>query len=292
MLCWHKKAWNILEKIYTKTQQTWNWPVNFLLVIWASNIWKSYIIKQFVNKFNLFQQDVLWLKDLSEKLWKKHNLKVEVDDTIVEIDNKRYLDMWAREIIQWIEKTPAWKYKTVVIENLWRLTINAANALLKTFEEPPNNTLIIWTVNSEKNILDTILSRAMIIKLHIPTFNQIKDCIKEKFPNKQEKDLQLAYNLSWWRIGFMIRILKEENNFLDLFNQIIKLKEEKYSFKKKADIIKDIKEISNLDTFLDALMFYYNSIWKYNIVEQIKDIKQMYSANVKDEWLLFNFLIS
>ena len=233
MLCGHKKAWQILDKLYQKTKQTWKWPINFFLIIWASNIWKSYIIKQFIEKFNLFQQDILWLKDLSEILWKKHTLKVEVSNTIIEIDNKRYLDMWAREIIQWTEKTPAWTQKIVVIENLDRLTINAANALLKTFEEPPNNTLIIWTVNSEKNILDTILSRAMIIKLHIPTFNQIKNCIKEKFPNKTEKELRLAYNLSWGRIGFMIKILKEESNFLDLFNQIIKLKEEKYNFKKK-----------------------------------------------------------
>jgi DNA polymerase III gamma/tau subunit len=46
------------------------------------------------------------------------------------------------------------------------MTISAANALLKEFEEPLPNRLIIGTFDEGKKILDTILSRAFLIKFH------------------------------------------------------------------------------------------------------------------------------
>ena len=55
------------------------------------------------------------------------------------------------------------KYKLVVINDLQKATAEAQNALLKLFEEPSENTLIIATAPAGAKILPTIISRCRII---------------------------------------------------------------------------------------------------------------------------------
>lgn len=54
--------------------------------------------------------------------------------------------------------------KSVVIWKSQLLTIPAQNALLKTLEEPPDNTLLILITESEEALLPTIRSRCQIIR--------------------------------------------------------------------------------------------------------------------------------
>lgn len=61
------------------------------------------------------------------------------------------------------------KYKVYILDEAHMLTKEASNALLKTFEEPPNYVkFILCTTNPEK-ILPTIRSRCQILKLDDPT---------------------------------------------------------------------------------------------------------------------------
>jgi len=57
------------------------------------------------------------------------------------------------------------KIKIVVINGAEKLTLPAQNALLKTLEEPPVNSLIILTTAKKDSLLPTIISRCQIIKL-------------------------------------------------------------------------------------------------------------------------------
>src|SRR5258706_3290004 len=57
------------------------------------------------------------------------------------------------------------KEKIVVIENAENLTIEAQNALLKVLEEPPSNTFIFLSADSQEKFLPTIISRCKIITL-------------------------------------------------------------------------------------------------------------------------------
>ena len=49
--------------------------------------------------------------------------------------------------------------KIVMIDNIENLNLNSSNALLKSIEEPPDDTIFFLIHNSEHKILDTILSR-------------------------------------------------------------------------------------------------------------------------------------
>ncbi|MHB1652499.1 MAG: DNA polymerase III subunit [Desulfitobacteriaceae bacterium] len=62
------------------------------------------------------------------------------------------------------------KYKVFLIDQADRLTIPAANALLKVIEEPPIRTVIILSVQNLEGILPTIRSRAQNIYFPPPGF--------------------------------------------------------------------------------------------------------------------------
>ena len=57
------------------------------------------------------------------------------------------------------------KFKTVLIENAQTMTIAAANALLKTLEEPSENSIIILLTNDIEILLPTIISRCRVINI-------------------------------------------------------------------------------------------------------------------------------
>lgn len=65
-----------------------------------------------------------------------------------------------------IAHTPQVSKRSVgVITKAHQLTVSAANALLKSIEEPPKNTIILLGTTSERALLPTIQSRVHILRL-------------------------------------------------------------------------------------------------------------------------------
>ena len=87
----------------------------------------------------------------------------------------------SREVKKFLELTPHQENgkKIVAIYGAERLSIAASNALLKTIEEPPNNCLIIFTVNNLANLLPTIISRCRLISFSKPSINEAKEFLKQ-----------------------------------------------------------------------------------------------------------------
>jgi len=59
----------------------------------------------------------------------------------------------------------AGEFKTGIILEAQRLTVEAQNALLKTLEEPPAHSVLVLTAPSTKNLLPTTVSRCQIVRL-------------------------------------------------------------------------------------------------------------------------------
>jgi len=57
------------------------------------------------------------------------------------------------------------RYRIALLLNFERANPNAANALLKTLEEPPDQVILILTADSPENLLPTIVSRCEVIRL-------------------------------------------------------------------------------------------------------------------------------
>ena len=68
--------------------------------------------------------------------------------------------------------------KVFIIREADRMNEAASNALLKTLEEPPPQSLIILTVNSESDLLPTIVSRCLRLKLAPLDRGVVEDWLK------------------------------------------------------------------------------------------------------------------
>jgi len=59
--------------------------------------------------------------------------------------------------------------KAYIIDEVHMLTKEAFNALLKTLEEPPAHVVFMLATTEEEKLLDTILSRCQVFRLHSPS---------------------------------------------------------------------------------------------------------------------------
>lgn len=302
MICWNENAQKIIVNYFNSIREKWKPPFNFLLLDWAENVGKTSIIKQHAKTllWEYFKNDFMFIKDLSEIIGKKHTLKVDVDpnDQIYISESwKRYLDLWTRQIIEWINKYPLWKYKILLLENIERMTISASNAFLKTFEECMDNVIIIATSSSKYNILDTILSRAFIIKFELPSNKIVTDCLKWSFPELSEEKINLISSFSMNRIWFAKRLIQKLSwqwefwDLINLFERYIHLSEKAWEYHEKIKILIDVSKTWLLNVFLDALIFYYNKQKQFEKIDNIINTKKLIETNVWMENALFNMVI-
>jgi hypothetical protein len=81
-----------------------------------------------------------------------------------------------RKIIAFTSRTRSTSpIKLIIIPNAAQLTPEAANALLKTLEEPPPHTHFILGAANPEDLLPTVLSRCQLIQLPVETTAQYKE---------------------------------------------------------------------------------------------------------------------
>ncbi|HPU95058.1 MAG TPA: AAA family ATPase [Candidatus Gracilibacteria bacterium] len=120
-----------------------------------------------------------------------------------------------REIISRCNMSPQGKYKVVILQSIGRMTTEAANALLKTLEEPPNNTIFIMTTSNIREVLPTILSRSRIVRFHLFPHDFLIQMLKKKYLNIDDEKIDQAARLSLGRAGFAIDLMEQPEKFAD-----------------------------------------------------------------------------
>lgn len=69
--------------------------------------------------------------------------------------------------------------KVYIIDEVHMLTKEAFNALLKTLEEPPEHVVFILATTEEEKLLDTILSRCQVFRMHSPSRSVLSEVVTE-----------------------------------------------------------------------------------------------------------------
>ncbi len=101
----------------------------------------------------------------------------------------------------------------VIIMNAEEMTNEAANAFLKTLEEPSENSVIILTTSRKESLLQTILSRTQQLFVNQLNNDEIAEGLVKKF-NIEEGKAKLIANLS--NGSFAEAIDYSSNDFTDL----------------------------------------------------------------------------
>jgi DNA polymerase-3 subunit delta' len=91
----------------------------------------------------------------------------------------------ANEIIRLLGFKPyEARYKVVLIFQAERLHVSASNKLLKSLEEPPNNTLISLIAERYEMIIPTVRSRAQLVKIPRIQEKEIQQALMQRFPDE------------------------------------------------------------------------------------------------------------
>lgn len=106
--------------------------------------------------------------------------------------------------------------KVVVIENIERMTESASNSLLKTLEEPGQNTFLLLSTNKPNRLLPTITSRCEKIRLPLPNLEGSLDWLKKQTTQSVTKDGLMAFSGS--PIDYLRSINSSTTNYIE-FNR-------------------------------------------------------------------------
>jgi DNA polymerase III subunit delta' len=97
-----------------------------------------------------------------------------------------------RELTESLSKTAQQGgYKVVILEPAEAMNGNAANALLKSLEEPAANTLLILMTHSPSGVLPTIRSRCQLRQLPLPRAEQVLHWLLPLVSGSREKGEEL-----------------------------------------------------------------------------------------------------
>ena len=99
--------------------------------------------------------------------------------------------------------------RVIIVSEAGRLTTEAQNALLKLLEEPPADTMLLLTIENERALLPTIMSRVQLL----PMLPAPVAAVRAYFAVTFEQDtIDKAYFLSGGLPGLMHALLTDEQS--------------------------------------------------------------------------------
>ncbi|MBQ9545336.1 MAG: hypothetical protein IJV00_09440 [Clostridia bacterium] len=102
-----------------------------------------------------------------------------------------------RELIAETSLIPAEAdFRVFVIADSEKMTAGAQNALLKSIEEPPKNTVFVLLTRDRRSLLPTVVSRSVCLVLGPMPDQELKKRLKEKFPDADGKKIDFAVAVS------------------------------------------------------------------------------------------------
>jgi len=186
-------------------------------------------------------------------------------------------------------------FRVNVIEDIELMTQEAANALLKTLEEPGIKNLFLLLTSQVKQIPDTIKSRCQIVSMTRHTKEKLREILVVEGIKKSEQAIDLARGLPVLAIELALDeefLLRKKSEAKELFRVLESRVSERFFildglFEKKVDIDKkNVNILSHLNTWSEVVrdMALYNLGLKERMTHKWaeKDIeKQVKFLNIK-----------
>jgi len=174
-----------------------------------------------------------------------------------------------REIRRKISTTPIFSTKKIcLIEDADKMTVQSQNCILKTLEEPPDDTIVILTLSNYNALLDTVKSRLIVYNLSKNSEEDVSTVLKKRYP--EFPGLDFASKYADGIIGKAVKFAQSE--------MLQKLREQTIQscisfISGTADQVfysyKFLKENSqNIDDILDIMVTFYKDLLTAKILGQ------------------------
>lgn len=161
-----------------------------------------------------------------------------------------------RELIVRLNMTTSAKYKIVLVEKIERLTLEAANCLLKTLEEPPEKTLFIFTTSSTRDVLPTIVSRMRAIQFHHCPEKMVREKIQEMYPESEGSLLDQVSSFAMGKPGVAFRLMRDPEMlavYRRLYQDLLRFLDHSSVFERFCYVQEFIEDPVKIQYFLDIL---------------------------------------
>lgn len=151
--------------------------------------------------------------------------------------------------------------KVYIIEDAVKMTDQAQNCLLKTFEEPPPYVVVILLTTNYESLLETIRSRAQRLNFRRYTHEQVCQAVAENC-NRGPGIVELAANYSDGNIGMALELACSDE-FTQLRDRIFSLMAG--AANGKADDTLEFTEFleenkDSMELILDIILLYYRDL--------------------------------
>ncbi len=156
------------------------------------------------------------------------------------------------------------KWRVALLLRFHQAHDSAANALLKTLEEPSPHVVILLTARSAESLLPTIVSRCELFNLRPPTREELEGVLIEK--GESEENARLLAGISSGRPGYAIQaienpeILERRASILDdLIHLLGKNRAERFAY---VENVSRGKSVQQLREYAEDALIAWGGLWR------------------------------
>jgi DNA polymerase-3 subunit delta' len=126
------------------------------------------------------------------------------------------------------------KKKTVIVDDADSMNSSAANAFLKTLEEPPEDSLIILITSRPDRLPATIRSRCSKISFHTHSMTSCRDILKMKMG---DDEAALTLRLSFGRPGIALSsdVREDRDWFVNLLKAMTRAEKDSWASREEME---------------------------------------------------------
>ncbi|MEK9159725.1 MAG: AAA family ATPase [Patescibacteria group bacterium] len=207
-------------------------------------------------------------------------------DTLLFLDNGEGLSIEeVRSIVERASQSHSYPYLIFVIENIGRMKVEAANALLKTLEEPGEGVIFFLTANAEDDVLPTIRSRCSMTNFQTVPETELKQMI-----DGHVFEEQLLF-FAMGRPGKLRRLL-DEPAYLEahqtMLQDVLKFLENP----KTASVFDLVRKYEGSELRGEMLDILLRRTRTWHLMERVEEAKSLLKQNVNSKLVLENLLLS
>lgn len=191
----HSKVKKVLERMLTEDRLP-----HALLLVGPRNVGKTLLAEMLIKALFKTERSLEMIADLTvvkrefDQKTKKHKSQISV---------KQIRQLCERLAMSSLDGS----WKVAFIAEADHLSIGAANALLKTLEEPKGKTLIILRAPATESVLPTVASRCQVLRLTPMPRAELVTALEKRGLSKQEA-IDLAVR-SYGRPGLALRYIND-----------------------------------------------------------------------------------
>ena len=152
-------------------------------------------------------------------------------------------------------------YKIYIVPESEKMTVQAQNALLKTIEEPPAYGIVIFLTTNADILLQTIISRCVLLDLKPLKESVVMDYLKDNY-DVSEYERKFAADFAQGKIGRAKTII-ESTEFAHLKNDVMHVIKNVKDMT-AADIMAVVKDVTNykltIDDYLDLMAMWFRDV--------------------------------